>query len=231
MKAGEACDALQVPPLLRWQRSRQRVARRSPLSTARRGTAHARTARRSRCLRLHRTYRFQVERNRYVATGRCSRPRPTQLMSVARSLLEEPSAHGEREHLATLAGCPAGRLEDDRHDLHRRQRRRLRSDRLKDGSLLHAPCVLRRPRGLKGNHARYSARNALTARTKQYGLGFMLFGVRRLHLSAAAFAILKRTARYDSYLHKSRPIISLSSLSVQSKWFENSGAIDISTAP
>jgi hypothetical protein len=93
---------------------------------------------------------------------------------------------------------------------------------------------------LKGNHARYSTRNAFTARTKQYGLHAVLFGVRRLHLSAASTIYAASIAacfiaRYErpgiaSYLHNSRTMISLSAIAVQSKWFENSGAIGISIA-
>ena len=55
MKAGDACGSLQAPRLLRWQRSRQRVARWSP--SFRRGRAKDSTRTDSRAapatLRLH----------------------------------------------------------------------------------------------------------------------------------------------------------------------------------
>jgi hypothetical protein len=44
-------------------------------------------------------------RNRHVATGRSLASATEATNSVTRSLLEEPGAHGEREHLATLGGC------------------------------------------------------------------------------------------------------------------------------
>ena len=86
-------------------------------------------------------------------------------------------------------------------DLHCRQRRRLRSDRLGDGRCYSpASCDARAVMRLT---ALYSTRYALTARTKRYGLAFALFGVRRPHLRGC-LRRSQRTARCGSYLHNVR---------------------------
>ena len=121
-------------------------------------------------------------RDRYVAQDACASAIEATYKRCSVSL-EEPGAHLQRERPATPGGVsPAGRLTGDRHSLRCRQGRRLRSDRLEDGPY-HSARVLRRSRGLKGDHAHYSTRNAFTARAKQYGFDFALFGVRRPRLS------------------------------------------------
>ena len=87
------------------------------------------------------------------------------------------------------------------------------------------------PARQKGYHARYSTRNAFTARAKQYGLDFALFGVRRLRLSL----------RLPSSSANGRPgvaatctnvrrMISLSLMGVHPKRRKNKGAFGISMA-
>jgi hypothetical protein len=60
----------------------------------------------------------------------------------------------------------------------------LRSDRREDGRC-YSPAS-RDARAVMRLTALYSTRYALTARTKQYGVNFALFGVRRLQLSEAS---------------------------------------------
>jgi len=97
-------------------------------------------------------------------------------------------------------------------DLHRRQGRR-RSLRPSWGRpLLHLPRVLRRPRSLTGSPTRVtSSRNALTARTKRYGLTSRSTGL-KTQLSAACLLLRGQltclpscprwATRMASYLHK-----------------------------
>ena len=111
MKAGVACVVLQAPRLLRWQRSRQRVARWSP--SYRRGRAKRSTRTNSRAapatLRLHLGISIlRQAQDRYVALGRLSvhdRGNKTMLPGC----YEEPAAHIKHEHLATPLGMPPDR--------------------------------------------------------------------------------------------------------------------------
>ena len=94
------------------------------------------------------------------------------------------------------------------------------------------PALARRlatPARLKRNGARYFARNAFTARTKRYGLHFVLFGVRRLHLalrlpSSSANGRPGMAATYTSV----RTMVSLSPMRVRPKRAKNKGAFGIS---
>ena len=127
-------------------------------------------------------------------------------------------------------------------DLHRRQRRR-RSLRPSWGRpLLHLPRVLRRPRSLKGSPTRVtSSRNALTARTKRYGLTSCSTGL-KTQLSAACLLLrgqltclpsCPRWATRDGKLPAQtlRSMVPPSQIGFQSKWRQKRGAFDISTAP
>ena len=185
------------------------------VSTRTRGGKHRHTRTDSAPLpmRLHRTFRSRVERGTATSFEGRSLASATEATNRRCSVsLEEPGAHVEHERRATPRGMsPAGHLKGDRRLLHRRQRRPLRFDRLGDGltalalrlatparlegspralfgvrrlQLLSEACPLQR--GLKGYHARYSTRYALTACTNQYRFQLVLFGVRRLQLLSEA---------------------------------------------
>ena len=74
-------------------------------------------------------------------------------------------------------------------DLHHRQGRRRSLRPSWERPLLHLPRVLRRPRSLTGSPTRVtSSRNALTARTKRYGLTSRSTGL-KTQLSAACLLL------------------------------------------
>ena len=118
MKAGDACVALQAPRRLRWQRSRQRVARWSP--SCRRGRAKSSTRTNSRAapatLRLHLDVSIlRRAQDRYVAKNAFASA--TEATESCLAALEEPGAHIKREHLAIPRGMsPEGRRKDGRTD-------------------------------------------------------------------------------------------------------------------
>src|SRR6202163_1321260 len=127
-------------------------------------------------------------------------------------------------------------------DLHRRQGRR-RSLRPSCGRpLLHLPRVLRRPRSLKASPTRVtSSRNALTARTKRYGLTSCSTGL-KTQLSAACLLLrgqltclpsCPRWATREGKLPAQtlRSILPPSQIGFQSKWRQKRGAFGISTRP
>ena len=106
--------------------------------------------------------------------------------------------------------------------------------------LLQLPRVLRRPRSLKGSPTRVtSSRNALTARTKRYGLTLRSTGL-KTQLSAACLLLrgqltclpsCPRWATRDSKLPAQtlRSIVPPSQIGFQSKWRQKRGAFGIST--
>jgi hypothetical protein len=118
MKAGVACAALQAPWRLRWQRSRQRVARWSP--SCRTGTREGSTRTDSRAapatLRLHLDVSIlRQAQDRYVAKDAlASTTEATD--NVAWSLLKNQAFTSSMNTWPPLAGCLlTGRRRGDRH--------------------------------------------------------------------------------------------------------------------
>ena len=127
-------------------------------------------------------------------------------------------------------------------DQHRRQRRRLSLRPSLGRPLLHLPGVLRRPRSLTGSPTRViSSRNALTARTKRYGLTPRSTGL-KTQLSAACLLLrgqlaclpsCPRWATRDGKLPAQtlKSMVPPSQIGFQSKWRPKTGAFGISTVP
>jgi len=140
-------------------------------------------------------------RNRYVATGRWLRPRPRQ-----RTALLGLSGRTKRSRRARAPGHP--RRVSCRSPWRRPALTALPSTTAttlrpsRGRSLPHSPRVLRRPRSLKGNHARYS-RNAFRGAHEAIRASLHALRSPKTPFRAeAAFAVRNRTARYGSYLHK-----------------------------
>jgi hypothetical protein len=139
-----------------------------------------------------------------------------------------------------LAGCLlTGRRKAADTDLHHRQGRRRSLRPSWERPLLHLPRVLRRPRCLTGSPTRVtSSRNALTARTKRYGLTSRSTGL-KTQLSAACLLLrgqltclpsCPRWATRDGKLPAQtlRSIVPPSQIGFQSKWRQKRGAFGIS---
>ena len=180
--------------------------------------------------------------DRYVAKGAfASATEATD--NVAWSLLKNQALTSSVNIWPPLEGCLlTGRRKATDTDLHDRQGRR-RSLRPSWGRpLFQLPRVLRRPRSFKGSPTRVtSSRNALTARTKRYGLTLRSTGL-KTQLSAACLLLrgqltclpsCPRWATRDGKLPAQtlRSIVPPSQIGFQSKWRQKRGAFGISTAP
>jgi hypothetical protein len=154
-------------------------------------------------LRLHKEVPIlTTARDRYVAQDACASAIEATYERCSVSL-EVPDAHVERERLATPGGVStAGHLTGERRSLRCRQGRRPRSDRLKDGPYSSRPasCDARAaeglPRALLHPKRLHGAREAIWVWLRA------LRSPTTPSLSAAAFAILTRRARSDSYLYE-----------------------------
>ena len=134
-------------------------------------------------LSLHRTYQSRVERGTATSLPDAARVRDRGNELRARSLRKNraPTSNVNAwPDPSRDVSCRSSRRRRDTHHTAVNDGDSLRSSQGRP--LLHLLRVLRRPRGSKGHHALLRPER-LSARTKQYGLRFVLFGVRRLRVA------------------------------------------------
>jgi len=193
--AGDVCAALQAPRPLRWRPPLQRIARWSPSKTAAREKACARTSAVSATPEVAPDAPILRQApDRYVISDAfASTTEATKL--IAWSFLKNPACTSGANTGPPLAGCLlTGRLRGASLDLPS-QGRRLSFDGLVDRHSCYWPASGAAPRSLKCLPTRATfSRNASTARTKRYGLDFVLYGPKTDSVAACLYRS-QRTAR------------------------------------
>lgn len=183
VKAGDACDVLQAPRLLRWQRSIAADGAMVPVETTEAGEGNSTRTDSRAAPATHEVPPdasiLRHARDRCVAQDAFAST--TEATNVAWPLLKNRVLTSSMNTWPPLAGCfPTRRLEDGRLRL-----------RLEGGETSLRPSwerplllsgVLRRLRSHK-THCAFLTRYALTARTKQYGLTSRSTGPKKTQLS------------------------------------------------